>query len=159
MHCVGLNNRSQYIYISSQKSAANLVILFRNCSGVNFRLEHFHVPKNLFPSACYYLHNRIALPKMHKIFPFGENIAFGDSYLHRLFCYSQLSKQHSEQTFAAGAIRSDIDKEHVYCYMIEQGPKSCLLGPFTGLLFFRYVFFHCFPFSFMSSSEASCFAL
>ena len=102
--------------------------------------EHNSVRKKLFLSAYYCLQNRVALPKLYKNIPFGEINDYGDSYLHRLFCYSQLFKHDSMQRFAAGALRSDIDKELVYCYMIEQGATSCLLGPFTGLLFFHYVF-------------------
>ena len=40
---------------------------------------------------------------------------------------------------AAGAVRAHSGKRPGYCYMIERGPNSCLLGHVTGLLYCLYV--------------------
>ena len=72
---------------------------------------------------------------------FGGLIAYGNSCLDSVFCYSKVFRLHAILNDAAGAVRSHSGKGPGYCYLIGPGPNSCLLGHVTGLLFRLYVKF------------------
>ena len=56
-----------------------------------------------------------------------------------VFRYSKVFRLHAILHGAAGAVRVHSGEETGYCYMIDGGPNSCLLGNVTGLLFCLYV--------------------
>ena len=101
--------------------------------------EHKSVRKNLFLSACFCWDSRFSLREMNQKFIFGGLIAYRNSCLDSVFCYSKVFRQHAMLHDAAGAVRSHSGKGPGYCYMIGRGPNSCLLGHETGLLFRLYV--------------------
>ena len=68
-------------------------------------------------------------------FPFGGLIGYGNSYLHSILCYSRVFRFDALLHGAAGAVRSHTGKGPGFCYVIGQGPNSCLPGHVTGLLF------------------------
>ena len=76
---------------------------------------------------------------MDEKFPSGGLIGCGISYLDSIQCYSKVNRLHAILHDAASAVASNKGKEPGYCYMIGQGPNSCLLGRVTGLLFCPYV--------------------
>ena len=81
----------------------------------------------------------ISLREMDQKFKFGGLIGYGNSYLDSVFRYSKVLRLHAILHDAAGAVRAHSNKRPGYCYMIGRGPKSCLLGHVTGLLFCLYV--------------------
>ena len=66
---------------------------------------------------------------------YGGTIGCGDSYLEFLFRHFKVFRLHAILHDAAGTVRAHSGKALGYCYMIERGPNSCLLGHVTGLLF------------------------
>ena len=66
-------------------------------------------------------------------------MGYGNRYLELLFRHFKIFRLHAILHDAAGAVRAHSGKEHGYCYMIGRGPKSCLFGHVTGLLFCLYV--------------------
>ena len=76
---------------------------------------------------------------MDQNFTFGGLIGYGNSCIDSVFRYSKVSRLHAILHDAAGAVRARSNKAPGYCYMIGRGPKSCLLGHVTGLLFCLYV--------------------
>ena len=76
---------------------------------------------------------------MDQKFIFGELIGYGNSHLDSVFRYSKVLRLHAILHDAAGGVRSHSGKGPGYCYMIGRGPKYCLLGHVTGLLFCLYV--------------------
>ena len=76
---------------------------------------------------------------MDQQFEFGGLIGCENSCLDSVFRYSKVFRLHAMLHDAAGAVRTHIGKGPGYCYMVEQGAKSCLLGHVTGLLFCFYV--------------------
>ena len=76
---------------------------------------------------------------MDQKFKFGGTIGYGNSYWEFLFRHFEVFRLHASQHDAARAVREHSGKGHGYCYVIGQGPNSCLLGHVTGLLFCLYV--------------------
>ena len=72
-------------------------------------------------------------------FKFDGTIGYGNSYLEFLFRHFKVFRLHAILHDAAGAVRAHSGKGTGYCYMIRQGPNSCLLGHVTGLLFCLHV--------------------
>ena len=71
--------------------------------------------------------------------PFGGLIGYGNSSVDYVFRYSKVFRLHAKLHDNAGLVQSHIGKGPGYCYMIGQGPNSCLLGQMTGLLCCLYV--------------------
>ena len=101
--------------------------------------EHNSFRKNLFLSACFYWDSRLSLREMDQKFKFGGFIAYGKPYMEFLFRHFKIFRLHAILHDAAGAVRAYSGEGLGYCYMIERGPNSCLLGYVTGLLFCLYV--------------------
>ena len=97
--------------------------------------EHISVRKNLFLIACFCWDSRLSLSEMDQKFKCGGTIGYGDLYLKFLFRHFKIFRLHAVLHDAAGAVRAHGGKGPDYCYMIGRGPKSCLLGHVTGLLF------------------------
>ena len=76
---------------------------------------------------------------MDQKFKTGGTIVYGNLYLELLFCHFKIFRLHAILLDAAGAVRAQSGKGPGYCYMIGQGPNSCLLGHLTGLFFCLYV--------------------
>ena len=76
---------------------------------------------------------------MDQQFKYGGTIIYGDSYLEFLFRHFKVFRLQAILHDAAAALRANSGKGPGYCYMIERGPNSCLLGHVTGLLFCLYV--------------------
>ena len=76
---------------------------------------------------------------MDQKFPFGGLIGYGNFYLDSILFQSKVFRLHAILHDAAGAVRSHSGKKPGYCYMIRQGPSSCLLIHVTGLLICLYV--------------------
>ena len=102
-------------------------------------VKHNSVRKNLFLSACFRWDSSLSLDEMDQKFKVGALIGCGNSCLHSVFCYSKVFRLHAILHDAAGAVRSHSSKGPGHWYMIGRGPKSCLLGHVTGLLFCLYV--------------------
>ena len=116
-----------------------LISVFRVYPGLKMSFEHNSVRENLFLSACFCWDSRLSLQEMDQKFRFGGLIGYGNSYLDSVFRYSKVFRLHAILHDAAGAVRSHSGKGPGYCYMKGRGPKSCLLGHVTGLLFCLYV--------------------
>ena len=116
-----------------------LVNIFRYYLSLKISFRHNSAPKNLFLSACYIWNDKVSLGEMHQKFQFGGPIGYGYSLSDSILCYSKVFRLHAILYDAAGAVRSHTGKGLGYCYTIGQGPKSCLLGHVTGLLFCLYV--------------------
>ena len=65
-------------------------------------------------------------------------IGWKDSHLEFIFSHHEKLRLHCMQD-AAEAMRSQSGKGSGYCYVIEPGPKTCVFGQLTGLLFCFYV--------------------
>ena len=76
---------------------------------------------------------------MDQNFKFSGTIGYGDSYLDSVFRYSKVFRLYAILHDAAAAVGLQTGKGLGYCYMIGLGPKCCLLGHVTGLLFCLYV--------------------
>ena len=113
--------------------------LFGLYPGLKVSFEHNSVLKNLFLSACFCRDSRLSVREMDQKFKFGGASGYGDSYLDSVFRYSKVFRLHAILHDAAGQVRAHSGKGHGYCYMIERGPNSCLLGHVTGLLFCLYI--------------------
>ena len=72
---------------------------------------------------------------MDQKFKFGGLIGYGNSSLDSVYLYSKVFRLHAMLHDAAGAVRAHSNKGPGYCYMIDRGPNSCLLGHVTGLFF------------------------
>ena len=116
-----------------------LVNNFRYYLSLKIPFRHSSARKILFLSACYNWKDKVSLREMNQKFPFGGLIGYGYSHSDPIFCYSKVFRLHAILHDAAGAVRSHISKGPGYCYMIGQGPNSCLLGHVTVLLFCLYV--------------------
>ena len=116
-----------------------LISVFRLYPGIKTTFNHISVRKNLFLSACFCWDSSLCLHEMDQKFKFGGLIGYGKSCLDSVFRYSKVFRLHAILHDAAGAVRSHSGKGPGYCYMIERGPTSCLLGHVTGLLFCLYV--------------------
>ena len=103
--------------------------------------EDYSARKNLFLSACFCWDSRPSLRELDQKFKFGGTIGYGDSYLVFLFRHIKVFRLNAMLHDAAGAVRAQSGEGPGYCYMIGRGPKSCLLGHVTGLLFCLYVKF------------------
>ena len=101
--------------------------------------RHISSRKNLFLSACDIWNDKVSLREMDQNIPFGGLIGYGNSYLDSILCYSKVFRLHAILHDAAGAVRSHTGKVPGNCYMIGQGPNSCLLGHVTGQLFCLHV--------------------
>ena len=114
--------------------------------------EHIGVCKNLFLSACFCWDSRHSLREMDQNFKFDGTIGYADSYLELLIRPFKVFRLHAKLHVAAGAVQAQSCKGPGHCYKIGRGPKTCLLGHVTGLLFCLYVklflrsFFHSFDF-------------
>ena len=116
-----------------------LISVFRLYLGLKMTFEHNSVRKNLFLSACFCWDSRISLHERDQNFKFGGLIGYGNSYLDSVFRYSKVFRLHAILHDAAVAVQSHSGKGPGYCYMIGRGPKSCLIGHVTRLLFCLYV--------------------
>ena len=116
-----------------------LMSIFRLYPGLKKSFEHNSVRKNLFLSACFCWDSRHSLREVDQKLKFGGTIGYGDSYLDFLFRHFKVFRLHAILHDAAGAVRVHSGRGPGYCYMIAQGPNSCLLGHVTGLLFCLYV--------------------
>ena len=116
-----------------------LVIFFRYYLSLKLPFRQNSVRKNLFLSASYIWNDKVSLREVDQKFPFGGLIGYGISYLNSILCYPKVFRQDAKLHNAAGAVRSHTGKGPGYCYIIGQGPNSCLLGHVTGLLFCLYV--------------------
>ena len=116
-----------------------LMSIFRLYPGLKLSFEHNSVRKNLFLSACFCWDSKLSLREMDQIYKFGGTVGYGNSYLELLFRHFKIIRLHAILHDAAGAVRAHNGKSPGYCYMIGRGPKSCLLGHVTGLLFCLYV--------------------
>ena len=76
---------------------------------------------------------------MEQNFNFDGLIGYGNSSLDSILCCSKAFRLHAILHDVAGAVRSHSGKGPGYCYMIERGPKSCLLGHVSGPLLCLYV--------------------
>ena len=115
------------------------ISVFRLYPGLKMTFKHNNVRKNLFLSACFCWDSGLSLREMDQNFKFGGLIGYGNSCLDSVFRYSKVFRLHAILHDAAGAVRAHSDKGPGYCYMISRGPKSCLLGYVTGLIFCLYV--------------------
>ena len=116
-----------------------LMNIFRLYPGLKRSFKHNSVRRNLFLSACFCWDFRLSLREMDQKFKFGRTIGYGDSHLDSIFRYSKVFRLHAILHDAAGAVRVHSGKGPGYCYMIGRGPKSCLLGHMTGLMFCLYI--------------------
>ena len=115
-----------------------LISVFRLYPGLKISFEHNRVRKNLFLNACFNWNSVIFSLEMDQKFKFGGLIRYGNSYLNSVFRHSKVFRLHAILHDAAGAVRSHTGKDPGYCY-IGRGPRSCLLGHLTGLLFCLFV--------------------
>ena len=76
---------------------------------------------------------------MDQKFLLGGLVGYETFHLVSILCYSKVLRQHTKLHDAAGAVRSHTGKGPGYCYIIGQGPNSCLIGHLTGLLNCSYV--------------------
>ena len=100
--------------------------------------EHNSVRKNVFLSACFCWDSSLSLHEMDQKFKLGGLIGYGKSCLDSAFRCSKVFRLQAILHDAAGAERAHSGNGPGYCYMIGRGPKSCLLGHVTGLLFCLY---------------------
>ena len=113
--------------------------IFQLYPGLNLSFEDKRVRKNPFLSACFCCDSRLSVGEMDQTFEFGGTIGYGNSYLEVLFRHFKVFRLHAILHDAAGAVRAHSGEGPGYCYMIGRGPKSCLLGHVTGILFCLYV--------------------
>ena len=73
------------------------------------------------------------------MFEFNATIGYSDSYLESLFLQFKVFRLHAMLHDAAVEERAHSSKTPDYCYMVERGLTSCLLGYVTGLVFCLYV--------------------
>ena len=116
-----------------------LISVSRLYPGIKMTFKHNSVHKNLFLSACFCWSSSLSLHEMEQKFKFGGLIGYGNSCLDTVVRYSKVFRLQAILHDAAGAVRSHSGKGPGYCDMIGRGPKSCLLGHATGLLFCLYV--------------------
>ena len=113
--------------------------IFRLYPGLKLAFKNNNFRKSLFISACCIRDFRLSLREMDQNFKYVGTIGYGDSYLEFLFRHLNAFRLHTILNEAAGAARAHSYKGPGYCYMIERGRNSCLLGHMTGLLFCLYV--------------------
>ena len=116
-----------------------LMSIFRLYSGLEMSFEHNSVRKNLFLSACFCWDSRLSLRDLDQKFIFGGTIGYGVSYLEFLFRHFKVFRLYAKLHDAAGAVQAHSCKGLGYCYMIGQGPNSCLLGHVSRFIFCLYV--------------------
>ena len=116
-----------------------LMSIFRLFPGFKMSFEHNSVRKNLFLSPCFCWDSRLSSREMEQKLKLGGLIGYGNSYLDSVFRYSKVLRLHPILHDAAGAVRAHSGKGPGCCYMIGQGPNSCLLDHVTGLLFCLYI--------------------
>ena len=111
-----------------------LLSIFRLYPGLKMSFENNSIRKNLFLSACFCWDSRLSLREIDQKFNFGGTNGYGDSYLEFLFRHFKVFRLHTILHDAAGTVRAQSGKRPGYCYMIERGPNSCLLGHVTTTL-------------------------
>ena len=116
-----------------------LISVFRLYPGLKMSFEHNSVRKNLFLSACFCWDSGLSPHEMDQKYEFGGLLGYRNSCLDSVFRYLKVFRLHAILHDAAGAVRTRTGKGPGYCYMIGRGPKSCLLGHVTGILFCLYV--------------------
>ena len=116
-----------------------LTSVFQLYPGLKTSLELNSVCKNVFLSACICLDSGLSLREMDQKHKFGGLIGYGNSCLDSLLRYPKVFRLDAILDDAAGPVQPHSGKGPGYCYMIERGPNSCLLGHMTGLLFCLYV--------------------
>ena len=116
-----------------------LISVLRLFPGLKKSFEHNSVRKNLCLGACFCRDSSLSLREVDQKFVFGGLIGYWNPYLDSVFRYSKGFRLHAILHDAAGAVRSHSGKGPGYCYLIGQGPNSCLLSQVTGLLFCLYV--------------------
>ena len=109
--------------------------VFRLYPGMKMTFKHNSVRKNLFLGACFCWDSGLSLREMDRKFKFGGLIGYGNTCLDSVLRYSKVFGLHAILYDAAGAVRTHSGKGPGSCYMIGQGPNSCLLGQVTGVLF------------------------
>ena len=62
-----------------------------------------------------------------------------ETHTWSFFRHFKVFRLHAILHNAAGAVPAHSAKGPGYCYMIERGPSSCMLGHVSGLLFFLYL--------------------
>ena len=105
-----------------------LTSIFRLYWGLKTAFDHNNVRKNLFLSACFCWDSRLSLRKMDQKFKFGGTLGYGNPYLEFLLHHFKVFRLHAILLDAAESVRAHSGKDSGYCYMIERGPISCLLG-------------------------------
>ena len=133
-----------------------LVNIFRYYSSQKIHFGYNSSRKNLFLSACYIWNDRVSLREIDQKFPFGGLLGYGNSYSDSILCYSKVFRLHAFLHDAAGAVLSHTGKGPGCCYMIGQGPNTCLFGHVTGLLFCLYEKSLYPPFSILLTFETVC---
>ena len=116
-----------------------LMSIFRLYPGLKLSFENNKDCRNFFLSACFWWDSRLYLREMDQKLKFSGTISYGDSYLEFLFRHFKIFRLQAILHDAPGAVRAHSGKARGYCYMIERGPNSCLLGHVTGLLFCLFV--------------------
>ena len=111
--------------------------LFRLNAGLKLSFENNSDRKNLFLSASFCCDAGFSLLELDQKFEIDETIGYGNLYLDFVFCLH--FSVHAKLNKAAVAVRSHSGKGRAYCYMNGLGPKSCLFGHVTGLLFCLYL--------------------
>ena len=112
-----------------------LMSIFRLYPGLKMSFEDNSVRKNLFLSACFCWESSLPLREMEQKLKYGGTIGYRDSHLEFVFRHFKIFRLHELLHDIAGTVRAHSGKGLRYCYMIGPGPKSCLLGHVTGLLF------------------------
>ena len=103
--------------------------------------RHNSARKNVFLSACYIWNDKVSLRELEQKFPLGGLLGYIDFYLDCILFFSKVFRLHAILHDAAGTVRSHTGKGPGYCFMIGQGPNSCLFGQVTGIIFCLYVKF------------------
>ena len=118
-----------------------LVSIFRYYLSLKLPSRHNSARKKLVSGACFIWNDKVSLREMDQKFSFGGLIGYGSSYLDSILGSSKVFRLPAILHDAAAAVRLHTGKGHGYCYMIVQGPNSCLLGHLIGLIFSLYVNF------------------
>ena len=129
MFIIKTQSRNDVLFLNS---------VFRFSPGLKMSFKFNSVRKSLFLSASFFWDSGFSLREMDQKIKFVGLIGYRNFCLDSVFHYSNLCRLHSILHDAAGAVRSHTGKGPGYCYMIGQGPNSCLLGHVTGLLFCLY---------------------
>ena len=142
MHCTGWKNCS--LFRIKPKFVKNGCLLsnehIARVPGIKIVIwEHNFSGKNIFFGECFCWVSKLSLLEMDQESRFGGTIGYGDSYLESLSRHFNVFRLHAILHDAAGAVRAHSGKVPGYCYVVERGSISCLLGQMTALFFCLYV--------------------